>query len=117
MIQLIKNTNNNLYKYNNMQLLLIYDDIIVNQNVIKELISKEEIKSILNRVAFKEKLSFTIEIIYVSQMMNFYNSSYVFKKLTKDINELKTKNTQLEGKIEKLEKILRNNGLLDAENK
>ena len=123
-IQLIKNTNNNLYKYNNMQLLLIYDDIIVNQNVIKELISKEDIKSILNRVAFKEKLSFTIEIIYVSQMMNFYNSSYVFKKLTKDINELKTKNKQyeidkkiMEEKIEKLERILRINGLLDAENK
>ena len=123
-IQLIKNTNNNLYKYNNMQLLLIYDDIIVNQNVIKELISKEDIKSILNRVAFKEKLSFTIEIIYVSQMMNFYNSSYMFKKLTKDINELKTKNKQyeidkkiMEEKIEKLERILRINGLLDAENK
>ena len=116
-IQLVKNTNNNLYKYNNMQLLLIYDDIIVNQNVIKELISKEEIEFILNRVAFKEKLSFTIEIIYVSQMMNFYNSSYMFKKLTKDINELKTQNKQLEGKIEKLERILRINGLLDTENK
>ena len=33
------------------------------------------------------------------------------------INELKTKNKQLEGKIEKLERILRINGLLDAENK
>ena len=104
MIKLIKNTTKDFYSYDNIQLLLIYDDVIVNRDELKKLISEEQIKSILTTIPFKERAKFSVEIIYISQIVNIYNSSKVFDEINK-----------MEAKIKKLEKIFHEHGWLNEE--
>ena len=103
-IKLIKNTTKDYYSYDNIQLLLIYDDVIVNRDELKKLISEEQIKSILISIPFNESTKFSVEIIYISQIMNIYNSSKVFDEINK-----------MEAKIKKLEKIFHEHGWLNEE--
>ena len=99
-LKLIRNTSKDLYLYENIQLLLIYDDLIINSNELNEYISKEEIKSILESTAFKESISFTIEIIYVSQVMYYYNISYITDEMNKLKSEVKNlKQTLRDNKV------------------
>ena len=104
MIKLIKNTTKDFYSYDNIQLLLIYDDVIVNRDELKKLISEEQIKSILTTIPFKERAKFSVEIIYISQTLNIYNIS----KYVDEMNKMKAK-------INKLEKILHEHGWLNEE--
>ena len=107
-IKLIKNTTKDFYSYKNIQLLLIYDDIICERDELKKYISEEQIKSILNQISFTEKVKFTIEIIYVSQTVNVYNISKSFEEM----NKMKNKMNKMEIEIKNLREILEKNGLL-----
>jgi len=104
MIKLIKNTTKDFYSYDNIQLLLIYDDVIVKRDELKKLISEEQIKSILISIPFKERAKFSVEIIYISQTLNIYNISKYVDKINK-----------MEAKINKLEKTLHEHGWLNEE--
>ena len=86
MIKLIKNTTKDFYSYDNIQLLLIYDD------------------AILISIPFKESAKFSVEIIYISQTLNIYNISKYVDKINK-----------MEAKINKSEKILHEYGWLNEE--
>ena len=86
MIKLIKNTTKYFYSYDNIQLLLIYDD------------------AILISIPFNESTKFSVEIIYISQTVNIYNTSKVFDEINK-----------MEAKIKKSEKILHEYGWLNEE--
>lgn len=88
-LKLIKNTTNDLYLYNNIQFLLIYDDIIINKDEITKMISVEQIKSILSSIPFTENAIFSVEIIYISQTVNIYNISKAFDEIDKLKKELK----------------------------
>ena len=109
---MIKNTTNDFYSYDNIQLLLIYDDVIVNKDELKKLINVEQIKSILTSIPFNERAKFSVEIIYISQTVNVYNISKAFD----EINKLNVEIKELKVKIDKLEKILREHGWLNEEN-
>ena len=111
-IKLIKNTTNDFYSYDNIQLLLIYDDVIVNKDELKKLINVEQIKSILTSIPFNERAKFSVEIIYISQTVNVYNISKAFD----EINKLNVEIKELKVKIDKLEKILGEHGWLNEEN-
>ena len=100
--KLLKNTKNNIHSYDNIQLLLIYDDIIFRPNEIKNNINKEEIKNIMMDISFDESLAFTIEIVYVSQIVHFYNT---FNYL-KERNEMKKEIKFLRAKVEEMDKLL-----------
>ena len=104
MIKLIKNTTKDFYSYDNIQLLLIYDDVIVKRDELKKLISMEQIKSILTTIPFNERAKFSVEIIYISQTLNIYNISKYVDKINK-----------MEAKINKSEKILHEYGWLNEE--
>ena len=105
-LELIKNTTKDLHRYINKQLFLIYDDIIIDSNEIKDLISEKDIKSILKSIPLKENLEFTIEIIYMSQLTSVYNISYMYKKMKEMEEELKS-----------LKEVIRTSGLLDKKKK
>ena len=70
-IKLVKNTTNDFYYYDNIQLLLIYDDVIINRDELKKIISVEQIKSILTSIPFNEQAKFSVEIIYISQYSEY----------------------------------------------
>ena len=98
-IKLIKNTTKDFHVYKNIQLLLIYDEIICDSEDLLKYITVEQIKSILTNIPFRENAKFTIEIIYISQVVNTYNISKYFKELRNMksiINELKEKVKNLE---------------------
>ena len=78
--------------------------MIVNRDELKQLISGEQIKSILISIPFKERAKFSVEIIYISQIVNIYYISKAFDKINK-----------MEAKINKLEKILHEHGWLNEE--
>ena len=78
--------------------------MIVNRDELKQLIRGEQIKSILIFIPFKERAKFSVEIIYISQIVNIYNISKAFDKINK-----------MEAKINKLEKILHEHGWLNEE--
>ena len=105
-INLIKNTTNDFNSYNNIQLLLIYDDVIINNHEITKMINVEQIKSILTTIPFTENAKFSVEIIYISQTVNIYNISKAFDKIDKMEKELK-----------EVKKILAEHGWLKEENK
>ena len=98
-IKLIKNTTNDFHSYDNIQLLLIYDDVIVNRDEFKKLISVEQINSILTSIPFNERTKFSVEIIYISQTVNIYNISKAFDEMNK-----------MKAEINKIEKILSEHG-------
>ena len=79
-IKLIKNTTKDFRIYDNIQLLLIYDDIIVNPEDLKEIISISQIKTILNTIKFSETVIFYLEIIYISQSVNVFNKFKSFQR-------------------------------------
>ena len=98
-IKLIKNTTKDFHVYKNIQLLLIYDEIICDSEDLLKYITVEQIKSILTNIPFTENAKFTIEIIYISQVVNTHNISKYFKELRNMksiINELKEKVKNLE---------------------
>jgi len=103
-IKLIKNTTNDFYSYDNIQLLLIYDDVIVNKDELKKLISVEQINSMLTSIPFNERIKFSVEIIYISQTVNIYNIS----KALDEMNKMKAE-------IKQLKKILSEHGWLNEE--
>ena len=88
-IKLIKNTTNDFYSYEHIQVLLIYDDVIINRDELKKLINLEQIKSILTSIAFNEIVKFSVEIIYISQTVNNYSISNIFNEINKMKVELK----------------------------
>ena len=59
---MIKNTSNNVGKYDNIQLLLIYDELIYDSEEIDMLLRKDDIKKILTDIPFNENVHITIEI-------------------------------------------------------
>ena len=103
-IKLVKNTTNDFYYYDNIQLLLIYDDVIINRDELKKIISVEQIKSILTSIPFNERAKFSIEIIYISQTVNIYSISKAFNEINKLKEELK-----------QVKKILSEHGWLNEE--
>ena len=125
-IKLIKNTTKDFDKYHNIQLLLIYDDIIFNSNDLKALISVDQIKSILKDICFFEIANFNLEIIYISQSVNVFNISRSFKEMTnmknkmnkmeKKMNIQDNKIKRLENTINKLIKFINEKGFADEIN-
>ena len=114
-IKLIKNTTRDFKKYQNIQLLLIYDDIIFNSNDLKILISLNQIKSILKEISFSEIVDFNLEIIYISQSVNVFNITRSFKEMRNmknQMNEMAKKmerrNRKMKKKIKQLEDIINN---------
>ena len=57
--------------------------MIINRDELKQLISGEQIKSILISIPFKERTKFSVEIIYISQTVNIYNISKAFAEINK----------------------------------
>lgn len=102
-IKLLKNIKSPvIHSCQNFQLLLIYDEIIVHENEIMNYINKEEIKKIVNEQSLNETLEFTIEIVYISQIVHFYNTLNDLKER----REMKNEITKLKSKVEELERIL-----------
>jgi len=87
-IKLIRHTTNGFRTYENIQLLLIYNDIIFNTENLDKYISKEDIKEIMKKASFTKNVKFTIEIVYISQVMHSYNISNVLNKMHKMESEL-----------------------------
>ena len=76
----------------NIQLLLIYNDVIFDTDNIENFISEDSIKELLRNASFTENIKFTIEIIYIYQVMYSYNISNVLNKMhqmEKELKELK----------------------------
>ena len=97
-LKLKKNSLKNLEKIENIQLLLIYDDIVFNSDVIENMVDIEELKKIVNDVSFSENVEFNIEIVYISQIVHYYNSFHDFKekrKLKDEIQYLKNSNIEM----------------------
>ena len=97
-LKLKKNSLKNLEKIENIQLLLIYDDIVFNSDVIENMVDIEELKKIVNDVSFSENVEFNIEIVYISQIVHYYNSFHDFKekrKLKDEIQDLKNSNIEM----------------------
>ena len=89
-IKLLKNIKSPvIHSCQNFQLLLIYDEIIVHENEIMNYINKEEIKKIVNEQSLNETLEFTIEIVYISQIVHFYNTINLFFISKKFFNIIK----------------------------
>ena len=84
-IKLIKNTTKKFKEFQNIQLLLIYDDIIFDSDELKKYISIDNIKAILTNIYFRERVKFSVEIIYISQAVNIFNIS----KSVQDMNDMK----------------------------
>ena len=57
--------------------------MIINRDELKQLISGEQIKSILISIPFKERTKFSVEIIYISQIVNIYNIFKAFAEINK----------------------------------
>ena len=113
-IKLLKNTSNNIRTYENIQLLLIYDELIYNSEQIKILLDENDIIKILTDIPFSENANFTIEIIYMSQIINFYNISKMndrMKKMNELIKNLYLKMDSMTEEINKLKRYINSNGL------
>ena len=109
-VKLIKNTTGDLYLFENVQLLLIYDDIIFNSEKVMDKIDDDEIKKIINDISFTETIKFTIEILYINQIVHYYNTQHDLKERKKmketmqtmknEIENLKNEINDLKSKIE-----------------
>ena len=85
---------------------MIYDDIVFNPDVIENMVDIEELKKIVNDVSFSENVEFNIEIVYISQIVHYYNSFNDFKerrKLKGQIEDLQNKNKVIENKNKEIE--------------
>ena len=82
-VKLIKNTTGDFDLCKNIQLLLIYDDIIFNSEKIMDNTDIEEIKKIINDISFTETIKFTIEILYINQIVHYYNALHDLKERKK----------------------------------
>ena len=106
-LKLIKNTSNNVGKYDNIQLLLIYDELIHDSEKINQFLNKEDIKKILTDIPFNENAHFTIEIIYMSQIINYFNIS----KMNDKMKDMKKEMKNMDERIKKLERLINSHGL------
>ena len=105
-LKLIKNSLKNLENIEEIQLLLIYDDIVFNSDVIEKMIDIDDLKKIVIDVSFSENVKFNIEIVYISQIVHYYNSFNDFKerrKLKGQIEDLQNKNKEIENKNKEME--------------
>ena len=101
-LKLKKNSLKNLENIEEIQLLLIYDDIVFNSDVIEKMIDIDDLKKIVIDVSFSENVKFNIEIVYISQIVHYYNSFNDFKerrKLKEQIQDLQNKNKEMENTI------------------
>ena len=103
-IKLIKNTTRDFKKYQNIQLLLIYDDIIFNSDDLKALIPLELIKSTLKDISFSEIADFNLEIIYISQSVNVFNITRSFKEMRNMKNQMNEMAKKIDEKEKKMDK-------------
>jgi len=104
-IKLIKNTTKDFKNYENFQLLLIYDDILINSEEIKNVLLPNEINLLLTNIPFAERVKFTLEIIYVSQVMHFFNITRTMENLN-EIQKKLDKEMQKTDELDKQIKIL-----------
>ena len=104
-LKLIKNTSNNVGKYDDVQLVLIYDELIHDSEEINKFLSKDDIKKILTDLPFNENAYFSIEIIYMCQTINYFNISKMNDRMTKMDQTLKDMNKKLENMDSKLKKL------------
>ena len=105
-LKLKKNSLKNLENIEEIQLLLIYDDIVFNSDVIEKMIDIDDLKKIVIDVSFSENVKFNIEIVYISQIVHYYNSFNDFKerrKLKGQIEDLQNKNKEIENKNKEME--------------
>ncbi len=108
-INLIKNTSDDYKKINHFQLLLIYDDIVFNSDKIKKNIEIDEINEILKDISFNEKIYFTIEIVYVSQIVHFYNihnDLKIRKKMTNLIKQMKNEMDEMKKEMASMKNMI-----------
>ena len=105
-LKLKKNSLKNLENIEEIQLLLIYDDIVFNSDVIEKMIDIDDLKKIVIDVSFSENVKFNIEIVYISQIVHYYNSFNDFKerrKLKGQIEDLQNKNKEIVNKNKVME--------------
>lgn len=106
-IKLLKNTSNYVIDYENIQLLLIYDELIYNYEQINNILNENDIKKILTDIPFTEDANFTIEIIYMSQIINYINIS----KMNDKMNQMMKMMNRMDDEIKKLKVFINSNGL------
>ena len=106
-IMLMKNTSNNVGDYENIQLVLIYDELIYDYGQINNILNESDIKNILIDIPFTENINFTIEIIYMSQKINYINIS----KMNDKMNQMMKMMKRMDEEIKKLKGIINFNGL------
>ena len=105
MIKLLKNLKSPIiHSCQYIQLLPIYDEVITHENEIMKNINKEEIKKIVNELTLNETLKFSIEIVYVSQIVHFCNTLNDLKERREMKNEIR----KLKSKVEDFERLLNN---------
>ena len=104
-LKLLKKTSKDYYSIKNIQLLLIYDDIVFGSEEIKKLIDLEDIQNILEGISFSEERIFNIEIAYISQVVHYFNSfndSREIKQLKNEIKKMKEELSNLKESIKEL---------------
>ena len=70
------------------------------------MIDIDDLKKIVIDVSFSENVKFNIEIVYISQIVHYYNSFNDFKerkKLKGQIEDLQNKNKEIENKNKEIE--------------
>ena len=114
-IKLIKHTTKDFKNYENFQLLLIYDDILINSEEIKNFLLPNEINLLLANIPFTERVKFTLEIIYVSQVVHYFNITRAFEKMNeiqKQLDEEKQKTDELARQLKILNEKLSQKGMI-----
>ena len=114
-IKLIKHTTKDFKNYENFQLLLIYDDILINSEEINNFLSPNEINLLLENIPFTERVKFTLEIIYVSQVVHYFNISRTFEKMNeiqKKLDKEMEKTDELDRKLKILNEKLSQKGMI-----
>ena len=112
---MIKHTTKDFKNYENFQLLLIYDDILINSEEIKNFLLPNEINLLLANIPFTERVKFTLEIIYVSQVVHYFNITRAFEKMNeiqKQLDEEKQKTDELARQLKILNEKLAQKGMI-----
>ena len=76
------------------------------------LLRKDDIKKILTDIPFNENVHITIEIIYLSKLINYFNIS----KMNQTLKDMNKKMENMEDRINKLERFFSSYGLKLPEN-
>ena len=76
------------------------------------LLRKDDIKKILTDIPFNENVHITIEIIYLSKVINYFNIS----KMNQTLKDMNKKMENMEDRINKLERFFISYGLKLPEN-